>query len=514
MVEIDEQLWKKMAVFYSRDDIQQQIVLHAKNKECVGRFRGEGYGKRPDVILEKQDIVQLFKSGVTSFHCSEELWQNPLRLQSGASTRELNQLRIGWDLILDIDCPVWEFAKIITYLFIRALKDHNINTISLKFSGNKGFHIGVPFESFPPIFNKKNVKDLFPEAPRKISKYLVDYIANKYVKVDNDNNIYFGNYKFTLEEISEKFQKSPDELTLMKCTECMRVIKKKAGKSNDYICEFCGNTISSEEDYMICEKCGKIMTKIINDESLCECGNNNFFRIFDPLKVVEVDTILISPRHLYRMPFSFHEKSGLVSIPIKIDSLMRFEKKMAEPDSIKIIEDIFIDRSKAQEGEAEILFKSAYDYDKVNEMLKQDERKEYILDDEMKEAIPKEFFPPCIKKILEGLEDGRKRALFTLLNFLRCVGWSYEQIEQELKEWNKRNKEPLSMTYLLGQISHHKKTKNMVLPPNCDNKAYYIDMRICDPEPLCKKIKNPVNCAKLKYKSYQRRSRSDKKTKD
>ena len=36
-----------------------------------------------------------------------------------------------------------------TYLFIKSLKDHRINAVTVKFSGGKGFHIAVPFEAFP-----------------------------------------------------------------------------------------------------------------------------------------------------------------------------------------------------------------------------------------------------------------------------------------------------------------------------------------------------------------------------
>ena len=58
-------------------------------------------------------------------------------------------LRKGWDLVIDIDCPYWPYSKIIADLVVKALRHHHISAISAKFSGNKGFHIGVPFEAFP-----------------------------------------------------------------------------------------------------------------------------------------------------------------------------------------------------------------------------------------------------------------------------------------------------------------------------------------------------------------------------
>ena len=132
--------------FYKRKDIQDAIVAHARGKEAGVRY-GEGFGKRPDVINYPGEVLELAKRGVTSFHASEERWENPLELNSSNSRKDLDELRIGWDLVLDIDCIDWELAKLTTHLFIKALKENGVNCISCKFSGNKGFHIGVPFEA-------------------------------------------------------------------------------------------------------------------------------------------------------------------------------------------------------------------------------------------------------------------------------------------------------------------------------------------------------------------------------
>ena len=170
--------------FYKRKDIQLAIVEHAKNKE-IGMRYNDKFGKRPDILTYPKDVLELALNGVTSFHCSEEIWHNPLSISSDLPKSELEQLRSGWDVVLDIDCPDWEFSKLTTYLFIKALQDNQVQNISCKFSGNKGFHIGVPFEAFPKEIAQKKVKDLFPELPRKISEYLLDYISQKYIKIDN-----------------------------------------------------------------------------------------------------------------------------------------------------------------------------------------------------------------------------------------------------------------------------------------------------------------------------------------
>ena len=108
--------------FYKREDIQKAMVEHAQNKELGVRY-GDGFGKRPDILMYPNEVLELAKQGVTSFHCSEEVWDNPLGISSDLTRKNLDELRAGWDLVLDIDCPDWEISKLTTYLFIKALKD-------------------------------------------------------------------------------------------------------------------------------------------------------------------------------------------------------------------------------------------------------------------------------------------------------------------------------------------------------------------------------------------------------
>ena len=134
-------------------------------------------------------------------------------------------------------------------------------------------------------------------------------------------------------------------------------------------------------------------------------------------------------------------------------------------------------------------------------------KKEYEIP---KSALPVEHFPPCIKKILNGIEDGRKRSLFTLVNFLTCVGWDHDKIEALLKDWNKKNQEPLREVLLVGQLRYHKQQKKRILPPNCANKMYYQDIGCCMPDNLCNKIKNPVNYAKRKIKGSEIKPKAER----
>ena len=416
---------------YKREDVQKEMILHGKDKEVVGSFGGTCYAKRPDVISYPRDILELVKQGITSFHASEELWSNPLRLDPLLKKQEIEELRIGWDLIIDIDCPYWDYSKLITDLVVKALKHHNIGSISVKFSGNKGFHIGVPFEAFPEKIAGEDVSKRFPEDIREIALYIKSMIQDIFVK---------------------------------------KVFDIEKGDINN-----------------IATNLKKDVKDIVKEKKL------------DGDKMVDINTILISQRHLYRMPYSLHEKSGLVSLPIDPDKVMEFDKTSAIPEKLIVNEKFrFLDRENVKPNQAKELFDRAI-AERVNREDKEEFKKTEIKEvDIPQDAIPEQFFPPCIQNVLKGLEDGRKRSLFILTNFLTSVGWDYDKIEERLKKWNKANKEPLREVVLVGQLRYHKQRKKKILPPNCQNGMYYKDFNICKPDQLCSKIKNPVQYSKRK----------------
>lgn len=482
---------------YKRKDIQEEIIENAKDREVAVKYGEKGFGKRPDVLKYPNDVLEFAKQGATSFHCSEELWSNPLSLDPMLKRSELNELRIGWDLVLDIDCPYWEFAKITAYLMIKALRDHGVKSISCKFSGNKGFHIGVPFESF----KAKNVNELFPEAARSIASYLLDFMSEKYINVKGNEVITFDNrMKYNLQDLKKITGKDFKGLTKLVCSRCHNEIKEVKDKKDDFICPKCERVeASASEEYKICPKCKIIMKKISSKSKLCDCGSNEFNYRFNPLSIVDVDTILISPRHLFRMPYSLHEKSGLASLPINPDKVLEFEKEHAKLP-IKVSEFRFLDMSNVEAGEAKQLLAKALEFARKEEESKVDFKKEFEIPED---AVPSKFFPPCITKTLNGLKDGKKRALFILVNFLSCTGYGYEQIEKIVKEWNDKNNEKLRENYIVGHLRYHKQRKKNILPPNCQNGMYYKDIGICHPDNLCSKIKNPVNYSLRKTRFKQ-----------
>ena len=484
--------------YYKRKDVQEEVIENAKDREVIARFNDK-FSKRPDVLQHPRDVLELAKQGATSFHGSEELWKNALQLEPTMRKKDMENLRKGWDLVLDIDCPYWEISKIITWLMVKALKEFNIDSISIKFSGNKGFHIGVPFEAFPEEISGKNTERLFPELPKAIASFLLEKISTdeKYTKINEDNSITFGGkFKKTVKELETITSKTFSELTKKECSECGKEIKETKKPEKEFICPKCQSSIkNADANFMKCEKCNIFMEKIESNKSLCGCRSNSVRRTFNPSSIIEVDTLLISSRHLYRMPYSLHEKSKLFSRPFNPEKVLNFEKKYAEPEKVKISKWRFLDRENIKKGEAsELAYKSLEFMDYKEKEKERKVEREY----EDIGEVPEHLFPPCIKLISKGLEDGRKRSLFIITNFLTSCGWGYDKIEKFLREWNKRNNEALREVLIVGQIRYHKGRKEKILPPNCSNKMYYVDMGICKPDNLCSKVKNPVNYARRK----------------
>ena len=198
------------------------------------------------------------------------------------------------------------------------------------------------------------------------------------------------------------------------------------------------------------------------------------------------------------MPYSMHESSGLVSLPIDPRKIMDFQRADATHELFKISTYRFLDKDNLEEGNATELFDDAFrwisnrkhDDAMREEFSRKRQTKTHLLT--VESAIPEMFFPPCINLINNGMDDGKKRALFVLINFYTSVGWGYDEIEKKLIEWNEKNKEPIRMNYLLGQLRYHKQIKKKALPPNCDNAMYMKDMGVCRPDNFCPRIKNPA----------------------
>ena len=401
----EERIRKITNLYYSRSDIQKAIYEFSKYREICPRYF-EGFGKRPDSFQYSSDVFEMAKKGATSFNCSEEIWEDPLKIVTGMTEDQANQLRTGWDLIIDIDSKYIDYSKICAEIIINFLKFHGIKNIGIKFSGSKGFHMIVPWKAFPKEVNGIQTKNMFPEWPRIIIKYIIEQTK-----------------KQLIEKISD--------------------IERP----------------------------------------------NKYVKNFQASKEVMPDIILVSPRHLFRMPYSLHEKTALASVVLDSASISKFDLKDADPLKAEIKN--FTPNVK--EGEASELLIQALDWHKENhgkiessaKSKNAEEFKPIKLDN-----ISDKNFPDSIKKILQGLSDGKKRALFVLTNFFRSIGMEKEELEKKIYEWDKLNNPSLGEKYIKPKLIWSYRNK-IVLPPNFD-KDYYSGIGII-PTPEEIRYKNPVN---------------------
>ncbi len=408
----EERIRKITHMYYSRPEIQKVLFEFSKNREICPRYF-EGFGKRPDVFEYPGDIFELVKKGATSFHCSEEIWKDPLKVETGMNEKQLNEIREGWDLILDIDSKYIDYSKIMVLEILKILNFHGMKNVGIKYSGSKGFHLIIPWKAFPKEMNGVKTSDKFPEYPRILVKYIIEKTKSSLI-----------------EKISN------------------------LSRPNKYI-----------KDYQASQE-------------------------------VMPDLVLVSPRHLFRMPYSLHEKTALASIVLKKEEIENFQLTDASPMKLSK-ENIRDFMPNSREGEASELLVQALDWYRENNSEALKKEKESDFKPIKLDSIKEENFSPCIKNILKGISDGKKRAVFILINLFRSVGMDRDELEKRIYEWNKKNETPLREGYIQTQLlwTYRKKP---IMPPNC--RQFYEGIGVCQPDDFCKLIKNPVNY--LVRKSY------------
>lgn len=481
--------------YYSRIEIQNAIYNFCKHRETVPRYL-DGFGKRPDVLDYPSDIFALVKKGATSFHCSEEIWKNPLEINTDMTPKQYNEIKQGWDFLIDIDSKYFDYSKIAAELIIKALEFNGVKNIGVKFSGSKGFHILVPFEAFPQEVNGELTKDQFPEWPRYIASYIFDSIK------DPMNEAIF---KMTNRE---ELERKKEIITEHKCPQCIGpAIEKKVNryvcpnfrcrsevtsmKSNrkTMICPSCNGNMEkvSEEIIYFCENCKINTAKLANSSSKIggeERGTETQFIIEETTKSQQdsVDIVLVSSRHLFRAPYSLHEKTSFVSVVIDKDRIKDFKPSDADPLKVKV--ESF--HPVAEENEAEELLLQALDWAKKKDKVEKKFTGKSI--DLEGLTISEDMFPPVIKKLMNGINgDGRKRALSILISFFASLNFPKEYLYEKLGEWNKKNYKPLKEGYIRSQIEWGMKNKR--LPPNYD-KPIYKELGVFSETAG---VKNPIN---------------------
>ncbi|MBI2043419.1 hypothetical protein HYT25_03455 [Candidatus Pacearchaeota archaeon] len=497
----EEKIRKITSLYYSKPEIQKAIFSFSKNREVVPRYF-EGFGKRPDSFQYEGDIFELVKKGATSFHCSEELWKNPLDISIGMKEKQVDDLRIGWDLLIDIDCKYFDFSKKAAQAVINVLKKHKIKNIGIKYSGNKGFHIIVPWDAFPKSIAGLETKNLFPELPRKIISYirfnaegeLQDLLSSEdlkqFEKTKIKKGIKCGNCREIADEYSLVTYDCENPRCLRKETKKIRKekIQDELKKTHRCLNDKCNSILVLDDDNMAdffeCRKCSMDSKK--NPENFSKKIESDMFEILG------LDLILVSPRHLFRVPYSLHEKTSLASVVISEQEIRDFQPKDANPMMIKTRD--FLPNS--EENEAKELVTRALDWSKNMDFGDVKAQKEEFKPIKI-EKFSDSYLPPSIQKILLGIADGKKRALFILINLFRSIGMERDELEKRIHEWNKKNPLPLKEGYIKTQILWSYRNK-IVPPPNFD-KDYYRGIGII---PTDEEIgmKNPVNYVLKKSK--------------
>jgi hypothetical protein len=420
---------KEFLDYYSRRDVQEAMVSFGAHREVVGRrLRGE-YNKRPDVLLYPEDVPRLAREGSVSFHGSVELWKSPMAISTELRQEELAELRLGWDLLIDLDAKRLEHSRIAADLVLKALSAHGLRDVPVKFSGRSGFHIMLPFSFFPKEIAGKPTVSQFPAIPRLLALYLQEFIREKFA-----------------EELLKE--------------------EGSAGK--------------------VAESLGKKLEEVLSKDR----------RTIDPFVAVKFDSILISSRHLVRMPYSFNEKSWLVSIPLKPEQVREFDSASAKPENVgKAVE-----FGKAR-GRADDLLEAALLFEKKNaageparKTAASAGRETYYRSGRIDDAA----FPPCMRLILEQkkTDDGRKRRMFILQAFLQRAGRSVEEISEAVLVWNSGLENPLPSVYVQGQLKYLAKPRQQpMMPPNCAAEGFYRELGICKPDEFCEGVKNPITAA-------------------
>ena len=114
--------------YYSRSDVLKALVKQSENRE-IQFWLGGVRGRRPEVVNFENDILEVIKKGMSSYHLSIERWYDPLRLKTGMNKRELDELRMGWDLLIDLDSKFFEYSRTAAILIIDALKFFDVKIL-------------------------------------------------------------------------------------------------------------------------------------------------------------------------------------------------------------------------------------------------------------------------------------------------------------------------------------------------------------------------------------------------
>lgn len=165
--------------YYSKPEVQKKILEVAKDREVVGSKEDGTFLSRPDTLVYPNDILERVRKGIVAFHCSVEHWKNPMQLKSEIPKKEMDELRKGFDFIIDIDAKAkLEHAQIAAIQVVEFLMSYGVNP-TIKFSGSRGFHIAIASNAFPKKIDFKDMSEKYPEVPQTLANFIREKIRDK-----------------------------------------------------------------------------------------------------------------------------------------------------------------------------------------------------------------------------------------------------------------------------------------------------------------------------------------------
>jgi hypothetical protein len=121
-------------------------------------------------------------------YASVESFRDPLSL----ATEKPDSLRTGWDFVLDIDSSQGiGQAKRCVKVILRLLSDYDLQSVRVKFSGRRGFHIIVGDQAFDCFRTREEFLRAYPVVPLQVAKFIIAALRPRdRVGVEVDTAIY------------------------------------------------------------------------------------------------------------------------------------------------------------------------------------------------------------------------------------------------------------------------------------------------------------------------------------
>ncbi|MFT4308366.1 MAG: hypothetical protein ACMXYM_03270, partial [Candidatus Woesearchaeota archaeon] len=71
---------------YLRRDVAEAIAEECEHREVAIKYL-DRFGKRPERVDTAAEVLDFARSGASSIHISEELWSDPLEIETGMSEK-------------------------------------------------------------------------------------------------------------------------------------------------------------------------------------------------------------------------------------------------------------------------------------------------------------------------------------------------------------------------------------------------------------------------------------------